>query len=158
MKGVDIMEIPKIASFSVDHRGMQPGIYFREDLRNGVPILTADIRFFEPNKGTYLSTLEAHSVEHVLATLLRASELSTNVIYFGPMGCRTGFYLVTLGLDKKQVLELLLKCSQQAATVTSMPGGRLEECGNYADLDLETAKASISYFIPYIQEKEYKPL
>lgn len=152
------METPKIASFSVDHRGMQPGIYFREDLRNGTPILTADVRFFEPNKGRYLSTLEAHSVEHVLATLLRASKLSTNVVYFGPMGCRTGFYLLTIGLTKEESLNLLLECSKAVETVEVMPGGKLEECGNYEDLDLQTAKDIIKYFIPLIVEKEYKPL
>lgn len=152
------MDIPKIASFSADHRGMQPGVYFREDLRNGVPILTADIRYYEPNKDRYLTTTEAHSVEHVLATLLRASEYSTNVVYFGPMGCRTGFYLLTVGLSKDQVLSLLQSCSSKAASMDSMPGGKLEECGNYQDLDLPCAKACISYFVPFIVEKEYKPL
>lgn len=62
-----------IASFSVDHRGMEPGVYFREDVRAGVPVLTADLRFFRPNAGRYLTTTEAHTVEHMLATCLRSS-------------------------------------------------------------------------------------
>ena len=66
------MEKKTIASFSVDHRGMQPGVYFREDIRAGVPVLTADVRFYEPNRGRYLSTTEAHTIEHLLATYLRS--------------------------------------------------------------------------------------
>lgn len=75
---------------SVDHRGMEPGVYFREDVRAGVPVLTADLRFFRPNAGRYLTTTEAHTVEHMLATCLRSSACADNIVYFGPMGCPDG--------------------------------------------------------------------
>lgn len=79
-----------IASFSVDHRGMEPGVYFREDVRAGVPVLTADLRFFRPNAGRYLTTTEAHTVEHMLATCLRSSACADNIVYFGPMAAGRG--------------------------------------------------------------------
>lgn len=119
-----------IASFSVDHRGMEPGVYFREDVRAGVPVLTADLRFFRPNAGRYLTTTEAHTVEHMLATCLRSSACADNIVYFGPMGCRTGFYLVTIGLSEDAVCRLLQETIALSLSMESVPrrlGGELRK-------------------------------
>jgi S-ribosylhomocysteine lyase len=148
----------RIPSFSVDHRGMQPGVYFREDIRNNVPILTADVRFYEPNNGKYLTIAEAHTIEHILATLIRSTKWNSNIIYFGPMGCRTGFYLLTTGMTRDEVVKLLQEGCDRADSVNEIPGALVEECGNYKDHDLNGAKQAINDFKKYIHEKEYKML
>ena len=141
-----------IASFSVDHRGMEPGVYFREDVRAGVPLLTADLRFFRPNAGRYLTTTEAHTVEHMLATALRSSAKSDNVVYFGPMGCRTGFYLLTRGLTPAQALSLTVDSFRfMAAFEGAIPGASEVECGNYRDMDLPAAKAEAAAMLPVLE-------
>ncbi len=147
-----------IASFSVDHRGMEPGVYFREDVRAGVPLLTADLRFFRPNAGRYLTTTEAHTVEHMLATALRSSAKSDNVVYFGPMGCRTGFYLVTLGLSPEEVLSLLRETIPQCLQMDEVPGAAEEQCGNYRDLCLADGAEALKAFLPRCEKRAYKPL
>ena len=130
-----------IASFSVDHRGMEPGVYFREDVRAGVPVLTADLRFFRPNAGRYLTTTEAHTVEHMLATCLRSSACADNIVYFGPMGCRTGFYLLLTGdYASKDVVPLVLDCFRFIRDYRGeVPGASPKDCGNYLDMNLSMA-------------------
>lgn len=147
-----------IASFSVDHRGMEPGVYFREDVRAGVPVLTADLRFFRPNAGRYLTTTEAHTVEHMLATCLRSSACADNIVYFDPMGCRTGFYLVTIGLSEDAVCRLLQETIALSLSMESVPGASEESCGNYRDLDLRDGVEALQAFLPKCVKRAYKPL
>lgn len=97
----------RIASFCVDHTKLLPGMYLsRQDGPNG-EILTWDIRMKRPNQGQYLSPAAAHTLEHLFATYARNSAYSHGVVYVGPMGCLTGFYLVTIGLNDGEALELV---------------------------------------------------
>ncbi len=125
----------RIASFCVDYTVLERGMYLSR--RDG-DVDTWDIRMKKPNQGDYLTTGVAHTLEHLFATLARNSDQSENVIYVGPMGCRTGFYLLTRGLDDAQVLELTRDCFRQMSVFTGdIPGASEVECGNYRDMDLE---------------------
>ena len=126
----------RIASFCVDHTTLEPGMYLSR--RDG-EVTTFDLRFKRPNCGDYISPKALHTIEHILATVLRNSEEKDNVIYFGPMGCRTGFYLLTVNLTYEQVLRLLQKSFRLAVTFTEIPGSKEEECGNYLEHDLAEA-------------------
>ena len=130
----------RIASFTVDHDVLTPGLYLSR--RDG-HVTTFDLRFKKPNTGDLLSNAEMHSVEHVIATLLRNSRHKDAVIYFGPMGCQTGFYFLFDGaqLTDAQAIELLKSVFFAAAFYEgTMPGNTARECGNYINLDLELAK------------------
>ena len=95
----------RIASFCVDHTKLLPGMYLsRQDGENG-EILTWDIRMKQPNKGSYLSPAAAHTLEHLFATYARNSKYSKGIVYVGPMGCLTGFYLLTIGLAPAEALD-----------------------------------------------------
>ncbi len=132
----------RIASFCVDHTVLERGMYLSR--RDG-DVDTWDIRMKKPNQGDYLTTSTAHTLEHLFATLARNSAQSENVIYVGPMGCRTGFYLLTRGLDDAQVLHLTQDCFRQMAVFTGdIPGASEVECGNYQDMDLEGARQEAS--------------
>lgn len=130
----------RIASFTVDHTRLLPGLYLSR--RDG-NVATFDLRFKRPNTGELLSNAELHSVEHVLATLLRNSERKDSVIYFGPMGCQTGFYFLfdETTLSCGEAIELLRQCFAAAADYDgAMPGCSAVECGNYRNLDLSLAR------------------
>ena len=131
----------KIASFMVDHTKLEPGIYLSREDRG---VITYDLRFIKPNTPPFLSNKALHTIEHLCATHLRNSKFSDNVIYFGPMGCRTGFYLLTLGLTHKEVINLVkdtidILCDYEG----DIPGQSEIECGNYKELDLEEAKKEL---------------
>ena len=139
------MEQPrKIASFEVDHRFIIPGVYLS---RQDGDITTLDLRFCKPNQGVYLDNLTMHTIEHLFATYVRSSTIGSDVIYFGPMGCRTGFYLLvrncnlsTIGDTVKQILRQIL------AHEGPVFGASEIECGNYRELDLTCAqKAAADY-------------
>lgn len=130
----------RIASFQVDHTTLLPGLYYSR--RDG-DIVTFDLRFKKPNTGDLLSNSEMHSVEHLIATLLRSSEERDTVIYFGPMGCQTGFYFLFDNrlLSCEGAIQLLQEAFSAAAEFSeAMPGQSEKECGNYRNLDLETGK------------------
>ena len=132
----------RIASFTVDHNRLQPGLYYSR--RDG-DIVTLDLRFKKPNTGDLLSNSQLHSVEHLIATLLRNSEDREAVIYFGPMGCQTGFYFLFDNrlLSCQGAIELLKEVFAAAADFSGeMPGKSPAECGNYVNLDLDTGKAA----------------
>ena len=128
----------KITSFQIDHRKINPGMYIS---RIDGDITTFDLRVKKPNAGDYMSHIEMHTTEHMIATFIRNSEIGQNVIYFGPMGCRTGFYLLTRDLTPATVLtqvkKVLLDVTEYSGEVF---GASEEECGNYKELDLESAK------------------
>ena len=142
----------RIASFCVDHTRLLPGMYLsRQDGADG-EILTWDIRMKRPNKGSYLSPAAAHTLEHLFATYARNSKYSRGVVYVGPMGCLTGFYLLTRGLTPAQVLELTVESFRfMAAFEGAVPGASEVECGNYRDMDLPAAKAEAAAMLPVLE-------
>ncbi len=134
----------QIASFQIDHTLLQPGLYLS---RQDGDIATYDLRFCRPNTQPLLSQVELHSVEHLLATVLRNSSYGPAVVYFGPMGCQTGFYLLLRGLSQQQAIDCLQQALQQSlAYQGGMPGCSPKECGNYRTLDLAQAKQAIAAY------------
>lgn len=136
----------RIASFRVDHNRLLPGLYLSR--RDG-DIVTFDLRFKKPNTGDLLSNSEMHSTEHLIATLLRNSREKEAVVYFGPMGCQTGFYFLfdSRLLSLEGAVALLKEVFAAAATFQGeMPGKSAAECGNYANLDVETGRAVCGWY------------
>lgn len=142
----------RIASFSVDHDKIGVGIYVS---RIDGDITTYDLRTRIPNGNDYIDDITMHSVEHMLATFLRNSKIKDNVIYFGPMGCRTGFYLLTRNLTNEVVLEQVKIALQQTIDYQGeIFGGTKKECGNYKCLSLESAKAECKRYLNALNEKK----
>lgn len=141
----------RIASFCVDHTTLLPGMYLsRQDGPNG-EILTWDIRMKRPNQGSYLSPAAAHTLEHLFATRARNSRWKDGVIYVGPMGCLTGFYLVTMGLSPADSLALVKDCfAFMAVFEGDIPGASAVECGNYLMMDPIAARAEASAMLPVL--------
>ena len=142
----------RIASFQVDHNKLLPGMYLSR--RDG-EVTTFDLRFKKPNTGDLLSNAEMHSVEHIIATLLRNSPQKDAVIYFGPMGCQTGFYFLfdSRQLTDQQAVELVQTVfAQGAAYRGEMPGKSAAECGNYVNLDVALANAQCAYYSDVIRD------
>ena len=128
----------KIASFCVDHTVLMPGVYVS---RIDGDITTYDLRMFRPNGGVYLENAPLHTIEHLFATYARNCEYKDSVIYFGPMGCRTGFYFLTRSLDNATVLQIIKDGFRFIADYEGdIPGASAVECGNYLDQDLDGAK------------------
>ncbi len=128
----------KIASFTVNHDLLEKGMYIS---RVDGDIITYDIRMKKPNGGDYLSPSAAHTVEHLFATYARNGRFGASVIYVGPMGCRTGFYLLTRGLSHADAITLVRESMAFiGAFEGEIPGNKREECGNYLDHDLAGAK------------------
>lgn len=130
----------RIPSFSVDHTNLQKGMYIS---RIDAPdIITYDLRMKRPNKGDYLSTGGMHTLEHIFATYARNGTYKDSVVYVGPMGCRTGFYLITRGLPHTDAIRLVQGAMDFVATFEGdIPGASAPECGNYADQNLPEACA-----------------
>ncbi len=134
----------KIASFCVDHTKLNPGIYLS---RQDGDVDTWDVRMKKPNAGDYLAVPALHTIEHLFATFARNSEVKEHVIYVGPMGCRTGFYLLTRGLDRAAVIRLIQQSyAFIAAYEGEIPGATEVECGNYREQDLAGAKAEAAAY------------
>lgn len=141
----------KIASFTVNHSVLVPGLYLSR--RDG-DVTTFDLRFKKPNTGDLLSNSQLHSVEHIIATLLRNSQARDAVIYFGPMGCQTGFYFLfdSRRLSDGQAVELLQAVFAQAAVYDGpMPGNSAVECGNYVNLSLDEARTCCAFYAELIR-------
>ena len=132
----------KIASFTIDHIKLQPGIYVsRKDHIGSEVITTFDLRMTSPNEEPVMNTAEIHTIEHLGATYLRNSAIKDKVVYFGPMGCRTGFYLLLAGdLSSRDVLALVRGCFRFVAEFSGeVPGASAKDCGNYLDMNLPMA-------------------
>lgn len=129
-----------IASFTVDHDKLEKGMYVS---RVDGDVVTYDIRMKKPNMGDYLGTGAMHTFEHLFATLARNSALGDSVVYVGPMGCRTGFYLLVRDTaSHEQAIALARDCfAQIAGWEGEIPGATRVQCGNYLDQDLDGAKA-----------------
>lgn len=138
----------KIPSFTLDHDGMKCGLYRGMVCRG---IATWDLRFKRPNGGDYIMPKALHSIEHILATVLRNSDKKENIVYFGPMGCRTGFYLLTADMEYPEVLALLKESFARALTFTEVPGSRKKECGNYLEHDLQGALDECAAYLKVLE-------
>lgn len=134
----------KIASFTIDHIKLKPGLYVsRKDRIGSETVTTFDLRVTSPNDEPVMNTAEVHAMEHLGATFLRNDpEWKDRVVYFGPMGCRTGFYLLLAGdLTSEEVLPLVRDCFRfMAAFEGEIPGASARDCGNYLDMNLNMAR------------------
>ena len=134
----------KITSFTIDHIKLQPGVYVsRKDKVGAETVTTFDLRLTSPNEEPVMNTAEMHTIEHLAATYLRNEKnWQDKVLYFGPMGCRTGFYLLLAGnLESRDILALLKDCFRFIADFEGeVPGASAKDCGNYLDMNLPMAK------------------
>ena len=134
----------KIASFTVDHLKLKPGVYVsRIDYVEGHPVTTFDLRMTSPNDEPVMNIAEVHTIEHLGATFLRNHrEYADKTIYFGPMGCRTGFYLILAGsYESRDILPLMREMYAFIAEFEGdVPGASPKDCGNYLDMNLPMAK------------------
>ena len=133
----------KITSFTIDHIRLQPGLYVsRKDKVGAETVTTFDLRLTSPNEEPVMNTAEMHTMEHLAATYLRNEpQWKERVLYFGPMGCRTGFYLLLAGdLNARDVLPLVTDSFRFIADFTGdIPGASAKDCGNYLDMNLPMA-------------------
>lgn len=133
----------KITSFTIDHIRLQPGLYVsRKDAVGGQVVTTFDLRLTSPNQEPVMNTAEMHTIEHLAATYLRNDpQWKERVLYFGPMGCRTGFYLLLAGdLTSREVLPLVTDCFRFIRDFRGeVPGAHPRDCGNYLDMNLPMA-------------------
>lgn len=136
----------RIASFSVNHLLLEPGVYVSRidrDPASGMAVTTFDLRLTAPNDEPVMNTAESHTIEHLGATFLRNHPTwASRIVYFGPMGCRTGFYLVVFGeVSSREILPLVRELFEFVRDFTGdIPGAAPEECGNYLDQNLPMAK------------------
>lgn len=132
------MPLELITSFQVDHNKLKKGMYIS---RIDGDVTTYDLRFKVPNAGDYLDNAALHTIEHIVATYLRNSGESDKIIYFGPMGCRTGFYFLTRNLEHEKAIKLIKNAFQFITDFQgNIPGAAKAECGNYLNQDLVGAK------------------
>ena len=138
-------EIKKITSFTVDHTKITPGIYVS---RVDGDVTTYDMRTRRPNMGDYMDNLTMHSFEHMFATYVRSSAIADDVIYFGPMGCQTGFYLLVRNADNGNVLDVVKDVLRSIiAHEGEMFGASEIECGNYRNLSVESAAGEAKRYL-----------
>lgn len=143
------MELKLIQSFQVDHTKLQKGMYIS---RVDDDIITYDLRMKKPNADDYLKNAALHTIEHLFATFVRSSEYSDKIIYFGPMGCRTGFYFITRGLENSKAIEITRKAFEFISKYEGeIPGTKAAECGNYRDHDLEGAKKEAATYVKVLE-------
>jgi S-ribosylhomocysteine lyase len=134
----------RIPSFSKNHDTLSVGLYKSMEMRG---VTTWDLRFKKPNAGDYITPKSLHTIEHVIATVLRNSAKKDDIIYFGPMGCRTGFYLLTTNMGYDEVLPLLIEAFKEGKDIDYIPGNKREECGNYLEHDLAQAKKDMQEYL-----------
>ena len=134
----------KITSFTIDHIRLVPGVYVsRKDPVGTETITTFDLRMTSPNDEPVMNTAEMHAIEHLAATFLRNhAEFGPKIIYFGPMGCRTGFYLLLAGdYESKDIIPLMIELFEFIANFyDEVPGASAKDCGNYLDMNLPMAR------------------
>lgn len=137
------MAMEKITSFTIDHNKLQPGVYVsRKDRVGDGTITTFDLRMTSPNEEPVMNTAEVHTIEHLAATFLRNhKEYGEKTIYFGPMGCRTGFYLLLAGdYESKEIVPLMIELYEFIRDYKDeVPGASPKDCGNYLDMNLGMA-------------------
>ena len=146
------IKMERIQSFCVDHDYITEGVYIS---RIDGDITTFDMRTRRPNAGEYMDNITMHSLEHMFATYIRNSEIGESVIYFGPMGCRTGFYLLTRNIAPERVLSEMVKALQRiVAHEGEVFGATRKECGNYLELSIGAAKREAERFLGVLGGRE----
>lgn len=134
----------KITSFTINHLLLQPGVYVsRKDPVGGTVVTTFDLRLTSPNEEPVMNTAEMHTIEHLAATFLRNhKDYGSKTVYFGPMGCRTGFYLLLTGdYESKDIVPLMIEMWEFIRDFEGdVPGASAKDCGNYLDMNLPMAK------------------
>lgn len=146
----------KIASFTVDHLRLLPGIYVsRKDRIGQETVTTFDLRMTAPNREPVMNTAEVHTIEHLAATFLRNDpQWGEKTIYFGPMGCRTGFYLLLAGdLDSRQIVPLMCRLFRFIRDYDGpVPGADAKDCGNYLDMNLPMARLLAGRYLAALEQ------
>ena len=143
------MKPDKIESFKIDHNKLCPGIYVS---RTDGDITTYDLRTRKPNMGDYMDNITMHSVEHMIATYIRSSSLAKDIIYFGPMGCQTGFYLLVRNANNEEVLSVLKETLKKVIDHEGeVFGASAIECGNYRNLDISLAKEECKKYLKVLE-------
>ena len=146
----------KITSFTIDHIRLIPGLYVsRKDFAGETPVTTFDIRMTSPNDEPVMNTAEVHTIEHLAATFLRNDpDYQDKVLYFGPMGCRTGFYLLLVGdYESRDILPLIKEMFSFIASFEGdVPGACAKDCGNYLDMNLPMARYLESKYLSEVLE------
>jgi S-ribosylhomocysteine lyase len=140
----------RIKSFSINHNLLEPGFYIsRED----GDVITYDLRTRKPNAGDYMDNASMHSLEHMFATLIRNSEMGNEVVYFGPMGCQTGFYLLVRdSYSPKEVFEMTKQILKQTIEHTGeVYGASAIECGHYENLSTESARIEAKRYLAVLE-------
>ena len=142
----------RIKSFQINHNILEPGFYISREDDN---IITYDLRMRKPNNGDYISNAAMHSLEHMFATYSRNSEAGDKVVYFGPMGCQTGFYFLVKDLAPVEVFELTIEILEDILAYEGpVFGASAIECGNYANLDLALAKEEAAKYLEVLNNWE----
>ena len=148
----------KITSFTIDHILLQPGLYVsRKDPVGNTMVTTFDLRLTSPNDEPVMNTAEIHTIEHLAATYLRnEATWKDSVLYFGPMGCRTGFYLLLKGdLTSRAILPLVLDCFRYIASYKDdIPGASAKDCGNYLDMNLPMANYWAKRYVSLLENAD----
>ena len=149
-----------IQSFSIDHTAIIPGIFVsRKDFIDGNTVTTYDIRLKKPNREPVIDVSAMHSLEHIIATLLRNDkDFKDQIIYWGPMGCLTGFYLILKGeRTPNEIYPLILKAFKSVGDTKEVPGATPKNCGNYLMHNLEMAKWYANEFVTYLETNKDNP-
>lgn len=142
----------RIKSFQINHNILEPGFYISREDDN---VITYDLRTRKPNSGDYMSNAAMHSLEHMFATYARNSAVTDKVIYFGPMGCQTGFYFLVKDLAPVEVFELTIEILEDIIAYEGpVFGASAIECGNYANLDLNLAKEEAARYLEVLNNWE----
>lgn len=146
----------KITSFTIDHNKLVPGLYVsRRDFAGDTPVTTFDIRMTNPNEEPVMNTAEVHTIEHLGATFLRNHpEYASKTLYFGPMGCRTGFYLLLTGdYASRDIVPLMKEMFRFIAEYHGeVPGACAKDCGNYLDMNLPMANYLAKRYLENVLE------
>lgn len=151
-----VTDLERIASFNVDHTKLNKGIYVS---RIDGDITSYDLRMKKPNKEPVLGNGAVHTIEHLFATYVRNSDYKNSVIYFGPMGCRTGFYFLVRNADDEKVLKLTTAAFEFIKNyVGVIPGSSEVECGNYLDHNLPVAKAEAEAYYNILKNSDDKSM
>ncbi len=149
----------KIASFTINHLTLNPGLYVsRKDKKGDTVITTFDMRLTAPNREPVVDMPALHTIEHLCATYLRNSDKKEDIVYFGPMGCRTGCYILMFGdLSPDDILPLVLDmCDFVTGFEGDIPGAKPNECGNYSEQNLSMAKFYIKKYKEHlIKDKNF---
>ena len=150
------MQVEKIASFTVDHIKLLPGLYVsRKDKAGAETVTPFDLRLTKPNEEPVMNTAEVHTIEHLGATYLRNEPTwKDKVLYFGPMGCRTGFYLLMRSQNHERALEKVKEALRKTIDAPEMFGASRKECGNYKELSIEAAHKEAARYLKELESRE----